>query len=259
MRATRPLLVILACLLVPLVLGACSKAAPASSASSRSAASPVAETGGGAGASPGQTGGSAAEGAPATATTAQTGAPAAPDLSAFHVLVIVAPEAFRDEEFQATYDALGAGDAKMTVGSLRKGEVSGVGGTKVQSVITPAQVKAADYDAVVFIGGPGMVKYVKDPAFVDLAKRFAEKKRFTFAICVAPAILANAGLLKGVEATAWPSMKPVLAAGGAKVSEEHVVVAGKIITADGPAAAKDFAKAVVAKLSKAKPIAAGGR
>jgi len=92
---------------------------------------------------------------------------------------------------------------------------------------------------------PKTFKYLKDKGLITLAKGFREEGKVTTAICVAPAILANAGVLKGVEATVFSSEVGALKAGGAKVSNQPVVVAGKIVTANGPAAAKQFGQKVV--------------
>lgn len=171
------------------------------------------------------------------------------DLTGKRVLIIVAPKDFRDEEFEKPYEILGSAGAKITVGSLRRGECTGVGGTKVQATVTPPQVRVADYDAVVFVGGPGMVKHVGDPALIKLAKDFAAARKVIGAICVAPVILARAGLLKGIEATVWPDMKQELVGRGVAYVGEDVVVRGPIVTASGPGAAEAFGGALAAALA----------
>lgn len=187
--------------------------------------------------------------APTQQPAHEAGEPGAHDLRGKRVLMIVAPDGFRDEEFEEPYQILGAAGAKVVIGSLRKGECTGAGGTKVQAVVTPAEVKVADYDMLVFVGGPGMIKHVTDPSLIRLAKQFAAAGKPVGAICVAPVILAKAGLLRGVKATVWPDMRPDLEAGGAQLADEDVVVSGKFITASGPQAAKGFAHALASSLA----------
>jgi protease I len=71
------------------------------------------------------------------------------------------------------------------------------------------------------------------------------------AICLAPFTLGYAGVLKGRRATAWTGGRftpGMLAAEGALFRDESVVVDENLITANGPDAARAFAKAVVATL-----------
>lgn len=195
---------------------------------------------------------------PTSASGWKTSPPAepAPDLRGKRVLMIVAPQGFRDEEFEEPYQALGAAGARVIIGSLRRGECVGAGGTKVQATLTPSQVKVADYDLLVLVGGPGMVKHLGDASLVKLAKEFGAAGKLTAAICVAPVILAKAGLLKGVKATVWPDMRPSLEVAGAELADEDVVVSGKIITASGPQAAKVFAHALISSLAATEPAPA---
>ena len=70
------------------------------------------------------------------------------------------------------------------------------------------------------------------------------------AICIAPEILAKAGVLKEKKATVWSSsidQGPVefLENEGAEHVEEPVVVDGKIITGNGPEAATEFGQKIV--------------
>ena len=71
-------------------------------------------------------------------------------------------------------------------------------------------------------------------------------------ICLSGATLAVAGVLKGVEATCYvtDASKKEMQKGGAIFVEKPVVVSGKIVTASGPPAARDFGKALVTALSK---------
>jgi len=68
------------------------------------------------------------------------------------------------------------------------------------------------------------------------------------AICIAPGILARAGILKDKKATVFPSEIETLKREGAHYSALPVVIDGKIVTADGPEAAEGFGKALVKTL-----------
>ena len=66
------------------------------------------------------------------------------------------------------------------------------------------------------------------------------------AICASPAVvLAQLGLLKGVNATCYPGFEDGLMASGANYVETGVVIDGNITTASGPGYATDFGLAIV--------------
>jgi 4-methyl-5(b-hydroxyethyl)-thiazole monophosphate biosynthesis len=67
--------------------------------------------------------------------------------------------------------------------------------------------------------------------------------KYIAAICAAPMILGEMGLLKGEKAIAYPGYENHLH--GAQVTDERVVVSGKFITAKGPGAAAEFALKIV--------------
>ena len=74
---------------------------------------------------------------------------------------------------------------------------------------------------------------------VDLS----EDEKVVAAICIAPSILVNAGILNGRRATAFPSERDNINAVGT-FTGKPVEVDGKIITANGPEAAAEFGKKI---------------
>jgi len=73
------------------------------------------------------------------------------------------------------------------------------------------------------------------------------------AICIAPGILAAAGVLNNKKVTVWSSAMDksfirILEKSGAKYLDKSVVSDGKIITASGPDAAQEFAQAIIDRL-----------
>jgi protease I len=111
--------------------------------------------------------------------------------------------------------------------------------------MTVSEVIVEDFDAVVFIGGPGMVEILGDESLQILAKKFYEAERLTTAICAASAILARAGVLRGKQATSWSGVEEDLKSGGAIYTGRTVTVDGKIITGNGPEAAREFGEKIV--------------
>ena len=165
------------------------------------------------------------------------------------VLMVIAPERFRDEEVAGTREVLAAEGHVVAVASTRAGTAVGADGLRVAVDHRLADVRGDEWDAVVFIGGPGARAIWSDPDAIRLAREADAARRVIGAICVAPVILAHAGLLQGREATVWPGERGRLAIAGALTSPLHVVVDGRLVTADGPAQAHRFGVAVAAALA----------
>lgn len=104
-----------------------------------------------------------------------------------------------------------------------------------------------DYDMLVLPGGiPGTPNLrACEPLCVALT-RFAAKGRPLAAICAAPSILAELGILRGRRATSNPGFQHVLAERGAELlADEPVVVDGNLITSQGAGTAMSFALEIV--------------
>lgn len=173
------------------------------------------------------------------------------------VLMIVAFENFRDEEFSESFNAYKNAGIDVTVASIRKGTAVGMFGTEIEIGTTLDEVRESDFDAVVFIGGMGTPSVRSNRRAVEIAKNSADRKVLA-AICWAPTILAKAGVVKGRKVTVWngddaeygTTTSKVMENAGAEFIDRPVVVDGNLITGNGPAAAAEFAKAVVAKLNE---------
>lgn len=165
------------------------------------------------------------------------------------VVMVIASQNFRDEEFAEPYGALTNAGASVKVACSRLAPAKGMLGRQVTPDLLLKDVSAADYDAVVFVGGAGAQEYFADETAHRIAREAVEKGRLLGAICIAPAILANAGVLKERKATCFPSVGSVLRKAGATVVAEGVVKDGKLVTADGPANARPFAAALIEALT----------
>jgi len=102
----------------------------------------------------------------------------------------------------------------------------------------------ADYDAVLFIGGPGSFDLYENKTCHKITKDTVAQGKILGAICAAPGILAHAGVLAGKKATMF-SDTGVLSRFGAIYTGNGVEVDGKIITATGPVTAKAWAETIL--------------
>jgi len=161
------------------------------------------------------------------------------------ILMVIAKNKFRDEEYQEPRQVLESEGAIITVASSSRDIAIGMLGLKVKPDVILNDVKEADYDGIVFIGGGGAAEYFDNPVAHKLAQGFFEHGKLTSAICIAPATLANAGVLKGKKATSFPSSEAALRTHGAVFMKQDVVADGTIVTAVGPQAAKKFGQELV--------------
>jgi len=161
------------------------------------------------------------------------------------VLVVVADKDFQDTEYEAVKNALGAAGFEVVVANASGATSVGSNGAQVLPDLTVDKAKASDYKGVVIIGGPGASQYYDDAALRTLVTQAAGEGKVVAAICIAPVVLANAGVLKGKKATVFPDEKAALAGAGAVVQDATVVVDGNIVTGNGPESSDEFSKTVV--------------
>lgn len=106
-----------------------------------------------------------------------------------------------------------------------------------------------DFDMVVLPGGqPGSDNLNRDSRIHELLNKMANSGKFTAAICAAPTVLANAGLLKGKQATSYPGVLEKLALPDITLINQAVVTDGKVITSRGPGTAMDFTLELIESL-----------
>ncbi|MDR2191348.1 MAG: DJ-1/PfpI family protein, partial [Endomicrobium sp.] len=140
--------------------------------------------------------------------------------------------------------------------SLKTGEIDGRFGYKAVSDILVSDVKEKDFDAVVYVGGGGAKVYFENADALRLANDFYNADKITSAICIAPVILANAGILKEKKATVFaPDGVEDLKKGGANYTGNPVETDGNIVTANHADAAELFGKTVLEKITAAPSAA----
>lgn len=170
------------------------------------------------------------------------------------ILMVVAFRDFKDEEYFIPKEILEKNGFFVETISDQKGTAMSVGGQEVEISKTAEEVNVENYEAIVFVGGPGMGERLDRIDFQDLAREFYGQGKLVSAICLAPALLAKADILHGKKATVWSSSNDhtaieILTENGAIYQEASVVRDGNLITADGPQSAEDFAQTIIDYLS----------
>ena len=166
------------------------------------------------------------------------------------VVMIIAQDGFRDEEFLQPKEILERNGIEVKVASGSLQQATGMLGAKVRPDILVSDINIRDFDAIVFVGGVGASQYWDDPVAQKLAQDAISTNRIVAAICIAPVTLAKAGILNGKRATVFSSEAGQLKAAGAKYTGRPVEKDGNIITASGPSAAGEFAEEVSRALLK---------
>ncbi len=165
---------------------------------------------------------------------------------------VLVPLAEGCEELEAVtiIDLLRRAEIEVTTAGLDTGPVRCSRGTLLLPDTLLDQVMDQDFDMIVLPGGlPGATHLDADPRIHQLLRRQAEQGRYNAAICAAPKVLANAGLLDGFRATSYPGALSADVFPSVQVLDAAVVVDGKLVTSRGPGTAMDFALELIEVLS----------
>lgn len=165
---------------------------------------------------------------------------------------VLVPLAEGCEELEAVtiIDLLRRAGIEVVTAGLQPGIVKASRGTQLVPDATLDAVLRDEFDMIVLPGGmPGAQHLREDPRIIALLKKMAEQGKYTAAICAAPTVLAEAGLLVGKRVTSYPGFLDKLDVPGMAYLKDAVVKDGKILTSRGPGTAMDFALALIEALA----------
>ena len=162
---------------------------------------------------------------------------------------VLVPLAQGCEELEAVTitDLLTRAGVEVVTAGLDDSPVQASRGMTLLPATTIDRVLDESFDMIVLPGGqPGANNLNADPRIHQLLKRLTAEGRYTAAICAAPKVLADAGLLDGRRATSYPGALDVTEFPRVEVQQlERVVRDDKVITSRGPGTAMDFALELV--------------
>ena len=163
-------------------------------------------------------------------------------------VAVILADGFEEVEAIAIIDVLRRAEITTVIAGLHDGPMISAHQVKVVPDTVIDTVKADDFEMIVLPGGqPGSDNLNADLRVQKLIKEFSVKGKLIGAICAAPYVLANAGVLAGKHATSYPSYKNKL--GGAVYEETPVVTDGNILTSRGAGTALLFGLAIVEQLA----------
>ena len=156
-------------------------------------------------------------------------------------------EGFEEIEALTPVDVLRrAGLSVQTVSIMDEQAVAGAHGVPVLADKMFAEINPEDAEMILLPGGlPGATNLDAHEGLSRMILEFADAEKPLAAICAAPLVLGNRGLLQGKKATCYPGFETYLQ--GAEYTAALVEQDGNVITGKGPGAAMEFAFAIVEK------------
>jgi len=156
------------------------------------------------------------------------------------VLVPLA-EGFEEVEALTSVDVLRRAEVEVITAAVAGDRtVTGKHGVPIVADTLLADVADQQFEMVVLPGGvPGVPNLQADPTVASVVRRLAGDDRWVCAICAAPAVLGDLGLLDDRAATIHPGWADKLTCGDFR--EETVVRDGRFVTSRGPGTALPFA------------------
>jgi len=168
-------------------------------------------------------------------------------------ILIMATNRFEESELFGPRDILLGKGATVALASLDRDEIMATihddPGRTITPDLTIAEARAEDYDALLLPGGVGNPDRLRtDAAAVALIRAFDAAGKPIGAICHAPWLLAEADVLRGRQATAWPSIRTDIRNAGATVVDEAAVTDGHLVTSRKPDDVPAFTAALIAAI-----------
>jgi protease I len=153
----------------------------------------------------------------------------AQDLSGVRVAIMTANEGVERVELVEPRKALQAAGATVTLIAPKAGDVQTMDhldkAEVEQAVRSTHDVGVADFDALVLPGGVANPDQLRtDEPSVELVRAFFDDGKPVAAICHAPWILVEAGVVRGRIVTSWPSLRTDLRNAGARDWVDREVV-----------------------------------
>lgn len=165
-------------------------------------------------------------------------------------IAMLATDGFEQSELEVPRDRLTAAGATVHVVSLKAGEIKGWDtddwGRTVTVDTVLSDVSVDDYDALVLPGGqinPDLLR--ADETAVAFVRDFFNTKKPLAAVCHAPWLLIEAGIVEGRDMTSYHSIRTDLKNAGANVKDAPVVVDEALITSRNPDDLEAFSDKII--------------
>lgn len=172
-------------------------------------------------------------------------------------ILIMSTNGFEQSELEVPLSKLKEHGATVKVATLDGEDITGWKdkgwGDKVKADLTISDVNADEYDALVIPGGqinPDLLRVEKDA--IEIVQAFFDAGKPIAAICHAPWVLVEAGILEGRNVTSYKSIATDVKNAGAIWQDKEVVVDQAIITSRSPEDLPAFIKKIVEEVEEGR-------
>jgi protease I len=172
-------------------------------------------------------------------------------------VAFVATDMVEQVELTGPWEALKKAGAELELVSLKDGEIQGFNHYDKADTFkvdrTVEEANAADYDALVLPGGVGNPDTLRmDENAVRFVQEFFEQGKPVGAICHAPWMLIEAGVVRDRTVTSWPSLTTDLRNAGANRVDKEVVVDNGLVTSRKPDDIPAFNKKLIEEFAEGR-------
>lgn len=160
------------------------------------------------------------------------------------MIYVLLADGFEEIEAIAPIDVMRRGGLNVATAGVGKKDVTGAHSITITADMSVDEINTEDVEGIILPGGmPGTLNLQKNEKVIELVRYCYENEILLAAICAAPMILGELGMLDGKEAVCFPGFEEHLK--GAKYCDCSVVVFDNVITAKGAGAALELGSAIV--------------
>ena len=168
-------------------------------------------------------------------------------------VAILAADGFEEVELTKPKKALEDAGARTSVISIKSAKIQGMNhadkGETVAVDLTLDDAKPQDFDALMIPGGlmnPDTLRSTEEA--VEFVRHFFREGKPVAAICHAPWVLIDAGVISGRTVTSWPAIKTDVRNAGGNWVDQEVVVDNGLVTSRSPDDLDAFCSKVVEEM-----------
>lgn len=164
------------------------------------------------------------------------------------VAFVIAFDGFQPVEYHQPKKILEDADIQVVTASTNSGTALAADGSPAHVQVLLSGLIIEEYLGIFFIGGPGAIESLDNPASYKIIQHAYKTKKLVGAICISTRILASAGILNGKRATGWNGdnkLESIYNHYNVTYVPDDVVIDETIITAVGPSAAAQFGETIV--------------